>query len=334
MPPRRQPQVAVRREEQGEEERRREERENEEMEGIRNAIAELREELERERGSGWEDNFALKIDSFYGNASDNARLWLDQFERTARANGWGEEKEYRVMCAAMRGPAAIWFNNLTEEEKNAANLKRSFLANYANPSQTMLLRQMARERKQKSFESVSTFSYDISILFSQIENMNEEEKIDVFINNLIPGIREHVRRAFPNTLKAAITIAETNEAILKADGTNSLLVGQVSFSSNDRLEKIERQLQQLLETSTTPTTPTTSTTTTSTDSPVGPLPGTTDLYEIDTILDKRKKGKGFQYFIKWRGYPIEDSTWEPASNIPVHFKEAFEARSIPPQASF
>jgi transposase InsO family protein len=36
-----------------------------------------------------------------------------------------------------------------------------------------------------------------------------------------------------------------------------------------------------------------------------------EIYEVETILNHRKRGRGYQYFIKWRGYPITDASWEP-----------------------
>jgi reverse transcriptase-like protein/integrase-like protein/chromodomain-containing protein/p58 integrase-like protein len=36
-----------------------------------------------------------------------------------------------------------------------------------------------------------------------------------------------------------------------------------------------------------------------------------EVYEVETILNHRRRGRGYQYFIKWRGYPISDASWEP-----------------------
>ena len=36
-----------------------------------------------------------------------------------------------------------------------------------------------------------------------------------------------------------------------------------------------------------------------------------EVYEIETILNHRKRGRGYQYFVKWQGYPITDASWEP-----------------------
>ena len=35
-----------------------------------------------------------------------------------------------------------------------------------------------------------------------------------------------------------------------------------------------------------------------------------EVYEVETILSHRRRGRGYQYFIKWRGYPISDASWE------------------------
>ena len=36
-----------------------------------------------------------------------------------------------------------------------------------------------------------------------------------------------------------------------------------------------------------------------------------EVYEVETILNHRRRGRGYQYLIKWRGYPISDASWEP-----------------------
>ena len=38
-------------------------------------------------------------------------------------------------------------------------------------------------------------------------------------------------------------------------------------------------------------------------------------YEVEAILDHRDVKGGREYLIKWRGYPAEDATWEPVSNL-------------------
>jgi hypothetical protein len=31
---------------------------------------------------------------------------------------------------------------------------------------------------------------------------------------------------------------------------------------------------------------------------------------VEKIVDKRKRGKGFQYLVKWEGSPEEENSWE------------------------
>jgi len=38
-------------------------------------------------------------------------------------------------------------------------------------------------------------------------------------------------------------------------------------------------------------------------------------YEVETILKHRRRGRGYQYYVKWKGYPILDALWEPSINL-------------------
>ena len=37
------------------------------------------------------------------------------------------------------------------------------------------------------------------------------------------------------------------------------------------------------------------------------------VYEVETILKHRRRGRGYQYYVKWKGYPITKATWETES---------------------
>jgi len=36
-----------------------------------------------------------------------------------------------------------------------------------------------------------------------------------------------------------------------------------------------------------------------------------EVYKVETILNHRKRGRGYQYYVKWKGYPVSDASWEP-----------------------
>ena len=38
-------------------------------------------------------------------------------------------------------------------------------------------------------------------------------------------------------------------------------------------------------------------------------------YEVEAILKHCKRGKGYQYLVKWKGYPTEENQWEPATHL-------------------
>ena len=38
-----------------------------------------------------------------------------------------------------------------------------------------------------------------------------------------------------------------------------------------------------------------------------------EVYEVETILKHRKRGTGYQYYIKWKGYLVTEATWENES---------------------
>jgi Chromo (CHRromatin Organisation MOdifier) domain len=35
-----------------------------------------------------------------------------------------------------------------------------------------------------------------------------------------------------------------------------------------------------------------------------------EVYEVETILKHQRRGRGYQYYVKWKGYPITEATWE------------------------
>ena len=53
------------------------------------------------------------------------------------------------------------------------------------------------------------------------------------------------------------------------------------------------------------------------------------VFEVENILKKRVSKNSVEYLIKWKYYPVEDSTWEPLENLSTCMKKIteFESRS-------
>ena len=48
-------------------------------------------------------------------------------------------------------------------------------------------------------------------------------------------------------------------------------------------------------------------------------------FAIKSLIDKRVNGNKISYLIRWKGYPIEDATWQFRSAIAKSFIDKFEA---------
>jgi hypothetical protein len=47
-------------------------------------------------------------------------------------------------------------------------------------------------------------------------------------------------------------------------------------------------------------------------------------YEVDEILDHRRRRGKLQFLVRWKGYPVDDSTWEPRTHLVPHAADLLE----------
>ena len=38
-----------------------------------------------------------------------------------------------------------------------------------------------------------------------------------------------------------------------------------------------------------------------------------EVYTVEQIIKHRRRGRGYQYYVLWEGYPITEASWEPES---------------------
>jgi len=52
-------------------------------------------------------------------------------------------------------------------------------------------------------------------------------------------------------------------------------------------------------------------------------------YEVERIIDDRNVGKKKEYLVKWKGWGLEDCTWEPKDNLGAQTIKEYEAKNGP-----
>ncbi|XP_046557019.1 uncharacterized protein LOC124266249 [Haliotis rubra] len=55
------------------------------------------------------------------------------------------------------------------------------------------------------------------------------------------------------------------------------------------------------------------------------LPG---LFQVERLITRRRLKEGTEYLVKWQGYPIEQSTWEPDQHIPASIRRSYDQPEI------
>ena len=61
-------------------------------------------------------------------------------------------------------------------------------------------------------------------------------------------------------------------------------------------------------------------------SPVSDEKGDGELFEVERLLECRRKDNATHYLVLWKGFRKRDATWEPAENIPYQVRQNFHLR--------
>ena len=159
--------------------------------------------------------------TFSGEPGENVRTWLRKMEFAFEAHKTAGEDKVVHAALCLKDKASEWFMQLARIHDGKpfndwAGLAREALERFEPEDLQYQLRGRLREIKQDTTldEYISRFHN----LLSQVDNMAEVDKVAFFTDGLKTNLRYEVGRQGPQTLKAAIRLAESTYNALRVNG--------------------------------------------------------------------------------------------------------------------
>ena len=166
--------------------------------------------------------------------------WVNAFERYTDFTEWGPRKKVAAFKTMLQGRAAHWLREVgprpDPEEDEYEYLKTKLLDKFrlSNASRFQLRTELM-VMKQNYHEPVESYLEKIETKWA-ILDLNEQNKVDFFIQGLSGPIQAHVLRTQPTTLDEAVNAAKAEEA---AQGVS--LPAQINM--NDLVDKLAEKLK-------------------------------------------------------------------------------------------
>lgn len=152
-----------------------------------------------------------RMPTFSGVGND-AQEFIEQFQFYANFCKWNEKERFSAFPLALTGNARIWFFTLDQKYSTFDDLIRVFRNRFLSKTDEWVLRRELSERKQRMNESVMDFSVDI-VKRCQRLAIPKTEQLHMFIQALLPELRDFVILREPKTLEEAVNIARVKATI-------------------------------------------------------------------------------------------------------------------------
>ena len=167
--------------------------------------------------------FNFKPPSFDGSQSENARKWINKFERYSDIAGAQVNERCGLMGLLMTGLAETWFNSLPEDvRQNYDQLRQAFEQKFIQVPATVMQRQLSTiQRTQQASESVDSYFTEARAKLNE-HNFPQELSTTLLINGLRPEIKSLVLQHQPlDDIDDLLDKARHIEAALKAAPSNN-----------------------------------------------------------------------------------------------------------------
>jgi hypothetical protein len=153
-----------------------------------------------------------KPSTFSGGRRNNARTWLSEMERYLTFMKVSPHEIVPFVVTHFRDAASVWYDNLTQQEEHKEEIKhwntfkQLFLDNFQPVEASKTARSVLYRLKQRG--SVADYCDVFRSYLNQINKMEVDDQIFLFLNGLQPNIAREVSMHQPKTLAQAMSIAQ------------------------------------------------------------------------------------------------------------------------------
>ena len=199
----------------------------------------------------------VKVDNFSGKADEDPFEWIDQFERAATANRWGDGRLLAIAQGYLRGAAADWVkaatavgaaNQITAWDANNApltSLKPRMIEKFAPESKQNKWYQELMTTRQHATESVDEYALRFQRLLRKVNTdpanlvVPANLQVRMFLFGLSPMLTPLVSTDNPANLNAAI-----ERARLVENGYN-YTPAKVTNDQETEIEELTKKIEKL-----------------------------------------------------------------------------------------
>lgn len=153
-----------------------------------------------------------KPSTFSGGRKNNARTWLSEMERYLMFMKVPVDEVVPFVVTHFRDAASVWYDNICQQEAykqsthNWDTFKQLFLDNFQPVEASRTARSVLYHLKQRG--SVADYCDMFRSYLNQINKMEVDDQIFLFLNGLNPTIAKEVNMQQPKTLAQAMNVAQ------------------------------------------------------------------------------------------------------------------------------
>lgn len=185
---------------------------------------------------------SLMPEAFSGEA--DVELWLKRFEKYALLQGWTAEQKCALLPLLFREQTQIWFDGLTEIEKNNYETLTAALLQRYKPHKSLkwvLLKQF-QENKQKPTESVEDYFQSMKQKGQRL-GKSTQDIMETIVAGLLTPISKFVMLRGPKTYEEALDLALTASVLQQDPSSDKVEVALATIT--DKIGSLQANFNSL-----------------------------------------------------------------------------------------